>query len=65
MNVTAGLIQTVVQEVTTILPILLYVRTVDSTEDCFDCFNRCKDITGGAQALSVFQIVEKKVDVEE
>ena len=38
---------------------------VDATEDCFDCFNRSKDNTGGAQALSLFQIVEKKVNTDE
>ena len=38
---------------------------VDATEDCFDCFNRSKDGTGGAQALSLFQVVETKTDSQE
>jgi hypothetical protein len=41
-----------------ILPITAYVLLIDATEDCFDCFNRSKDQAGGAQALSIFQIVE-------
>ena len=31
-----------------ILPITAYVLLIDATEDCFDCFNRSKDQTGGA-----------------
>jgi ABC-type sugar transport system permease subunit len=61
----AGLIQIFIQEIATVVPVLMYVWIVDATEDCFDCFNRCKDSSGGAQALSIFQIVEKKIDEQE
>jgi len=37
-----------------ILPITAYVLLIDATEDCFDCFNRSKDLARGAQVLSVF-----------
>ena len=47
------------------LPILLYVWMVDATEDCFDCFNRSKDNRGGAQALSIFQVVEDDTQADD
>lgn len=65
MTVTAGLIQTIVQQISIWSPILLYIWMVDANEDCFDCFNRSKDNTGGAQALSYFQTVDNNVDTEE
>ena len=30
------------------IPIIAYVTMIDATEDCFDCFNRSKDLAGGA-----------------
>lgn len=48
-----------------VLPILAYVFLIDASEDCFDCFNRSKDLTSGAQALSMFQIVEEAVGKDE
>jgi hypothetical protein len=54
MTVTAGVIQMILQQVSIVAPVLLYIWMVDANEDCFDCFNRSKDNQGGAQALSIF-----------
>lgn len=43
----------------------MYVHIIDAKEDCFDCFNRSKDNSGGAQTLSKYQIFEKQVDEQE
>ena len=59
---TAGFIQACGLAITMTLPILLYIYFFPSTDDCFDKFNRSKQVKNKTQVLSIFQMTLRDED---